>query len=151
MRRPRSSRTVLTAIVLTLALAGCDSAADNEGPFYVAFTKRVEVNETGSQLACSGTPEYSLGHPTYVATFASVDGATSYRGRVLKKDGSYAAEMALTRISDEGNSMSEYTIGVGSIFIFTTCSQSAATAEQQRRLDAMDDIGHQGVEITPIF
>ena len=150
MRLPYVALFPLIALVLGPQLAGCDST-DNENPFFVAFTKRVEINETGSQLACNGNPEYSLGHPTYVAAFAKVDGATGYTGRILRKDDSYAASMSLTRLSDEGNGMLEYSIGVGSIFVFTTCSQSAATAEQQRRLDAMDDIGHQGIEITPVF
>ncbi|MEO0557900.1 MAG: hypothetical protein AAF170_06930 [Bacteroidota bacterium] len=146
-----SLRFLLPALLLGALLSGCDSAGSDESPFFVAFTKQVRINETGSQLACNGNPEYSIGQPTYIATFEEVDDAVSYTGRILRMDDSYAASMPLTRLNDLGNGRLEYTIGVGSIFLFITCSQSEATTEQQRRLDAMDDIGHQGVEITPVF
>ena len=151
MNLPRLSISCLAVVTVGLLCIGCDSTEEPDGPFYVAFAKEVKINQTGSQLACGGNPEYSLGHPTYVATFASVDGATSYTGRILRKDDSYASQMALTSLTDEGNGNMKYSLGVGSIVVFLTCNQTDAATEQQNRLDYLDTVGHQGVEITPVF
>lgn len=131
-------------------LAGCDSSESDDGPFFVTFQKQVAISETGSQLACGG-PEYSVGHPTYTATFQEVDGATGYVGRVLRKDDTYAAEFALTNLDDDGAGNLTLNLGVGPIVIFLTCSQSNAQAEQADRLDYLDTVGHQGIEVTPEF
>ena len=141
----------MVAIAIGAVFIGCDSADDDEGPFYVAFQQEGEINETGSQLACGGTPEYSLGHPTYTATFQEIASVASYTGRILKKDGTYAAEMTLTSISDEGNGNLKYSTGVGSISIFFTCNLSDAVVEQQLRFNFLDMTGHQGVEITAVY
>ena len=47
--------------------------------------------------------------------------------------------------------MLKYKLGVGPIFIFSTCNQAEAEQEQQNRLDYLDEVGHQGIEITPVF
>ncbi len=120
--------------------------------FFAPFTKEVLINETGSQLACGGNPEYSIGHPTYVALFEAVDDAKSYKGKILRKDGTYGDEFAITsQLTDLGDGNLKLRIGVGSIFVYLTCSESQAQEEQQRRLDYMDEVGHQGIEITPVF
>lgn len=144
-------RSTLTIALLAVAvLAGCDSSEDSDGPFFVAFQKQVAITETGSQLACGG-PEYSVGHPTYTASFAEVDGATGYTGRVLKKDDTYATEFTLANVDDDGAGNLTFNLGVGPIVVFLTCSQSSAQAEQTDRLDYLDTVGHQGIEVTPVF
>ncbi|NND72689.1 MAG: hypothetical protein HKN43_14015 [Rhodothermales bacterium] len=137
-----------SAILLT---SGCDSADDSSpNTFFVSYQKQVLINEIANSLSCGGATEYSLGHPTYIAEFEAVDNASSYTGRVLRKDGTYAADMVITT-SDIGNGNLRYTQGVGSISVFLTCSQSDAMNEQQDRLDFMDDVGHQGIEITAVL
>ena len=118
--------------------------------FYVPFTKEVTINSRTS-LACSGGEEYTVGHPTYIAEFKSVDGAKSYKGRVLRKDGVYANEFTLSNLEDIGNGMLKFKLGVGPIVIFSTCNDTEAKEEQQKRLNYLDDVGHKGIEITPVF
>ena len=72
-------------------------------------------------------------------------------GKILKKDGTYGDEFVLSDLEDIGDDMLEYHLGVGPINVLQTCDQAEAEQEQQRKLDNMDNIGHQGIEITPIF
>ncbi|MFB6320109.1 hypothetical protein [Saccharicrinis sp. FJH54] len=118
--------------------------------FFVSFTKEVLINSFSS-IGCTGGMEYSLGHPTFVAEFKAVEGATSYKGRVLRKDGTYAGEFTLPDLEDSGDGMVKFKMGVGPIYVYLTCSEDKAKEEQQRRLDYLDEVGHQGIEITPVF
>lgn len=119
--------------------------------FFAPFEKEVPITTFSSQLLCGGGLVYTVGIPGYIARFKAVDGATSYTAKILKKDGTYGNEFALTDLEDIGDDMLEFRLGVGSINILQTCDQAEAEQEQQRKLDDMDNIGHQGIEITPIF
>ncbi len=118
--------------------------------FFVSFTKEVKIT-TFTSLLCNGGTEYSIGHPTFVAEFAAVDGARYYKGRVLRKDGTYAGEFNLTNLEDIGNDVLKFKIGVGPIVLYSTCNEAEANAEQEKRLNYLDEVGHQGIEITPLF
>jgi hypothetical protein len=117
--------------------------------FFVQFTKEVKIT-TSTTLLCSGDTEYRLGHPTFIATFKAVEGAKSYKGRTKRKNGTFSNEFPLTGISEEGDQLT-YRLGVGPIVIYSTCNESDAREEQQSRLDYLDEVGHQGIEITPVF
>lgn len=145
----RQVKSSLIAFVIIILVSGCDSA-DSSDPntFYVAFENQVEISETPGTLACNNGPQYSLGHPTYTATFQAVDGATGYTGRIRLKDGTFANEAPVTNLDDLGNQQLQYSIGVGSIHIYLTCSLANAESERQDRLDYLDQVGHQGIEIT---
>ncbi len=121
--------------------------------FYVAFTKEVLINELKNSLACDGGTEYYVGQPTFVAQFEAVDGALSYKGRVKNKDGTYSNEFTITdnSLEDIGNGVLKFTMGVGPIVLYSTCSEDEANAEQQKRLNHLDEVGDQGIEITPVF
>jgi hypothetical protein len=118
--------------------------------FYVPFTKEVLINEL-TTLACGNNTEYFLGHPTFLATFEAVENAVSYKGKIKRMDGTFGNEFTMTTITDVGNGVLEYRLGVGPIVIYSTCNQAAAQAEQQDRLDYLETVGHQGVEVTPVF
>lgn len=119
--------------------------------FYVSFTKEVKINIHENSLLCHGDGEYFVGHPTFVAQFEAVDGARSYTGKVLKKDGTHGNEFALSNLEDLGNGILKFTLGVGPIVLYSTCDADEANAEQKKRLDYLDEVGHQGIEITPVF
>lgn len=117
--------------------------------FFVQFTKEVKIT-TSTTLLCSGDTEYRLGTPTFIAIFKAVEGAKSYKGRTKRKNGTFSNEFPLTGISEEGDQLT-YRLGVGPIVIYSTCNESDALEEQQSRLDYLDEVGHQGIEITPVF
>lgn len=117
--------------------------------FYVPFTPEVRINEFTS-LLCNNDTEYSLGHPTYVATFTAVEDAVGYRGSVKRADGTFAAEFTMSNIAEDGDTRT-FRMGVGPIEVFLTCSEQEALEEQQERLDYLEEVGHQGIQITPIF
>jgi hypothetical protein len=79
-----------------------------------------------------------------------LEGAKSYKGRVLKKGGTYANEFTLANLTKNGEEL-EYKLGVGSLSFYKTCNESEANVEQQKKLDYLDEVGHQGIEITPGF
>ncbi|TBN05290.1 hypothetical protein EYD45_03160 [Hyunsoonleella flava] len=119
--------------------------------FYVGFQKEVKILENENALICGGNTEYTVGHPTFVAKFSAVDDAKSYKGRVKRKDGTFAAEFQMQQINDLGGGNLEYKLGVGPIHIIKTCNLEQAEEEQQKKFDYLDEVGHQGIEITPIF
>jgi len=119
--------------------------------FFVPFDKEVEIAEVKETLICNMGTMYSLSVSYFVAKFTAVDGAKSYRGRIMKKDGTYADEFAITNLSDLGNDVLEYKLAVGGIRILQTCNESEALNEQQKRLNNLDEVGHKGIEITPQF
>lgn len=119
--------------------------------FYVGFAKEVLILENENALICSGNTEYTVGHPTFVAQFSAVDNAKSYKGRIKRKDGTFAAEFPMQQIIDLGGGTLQYKIGVGPIHIIKTCNLEHAQQEQQKKLDYLDQVGHQGIEITPVF
>lgn len=116
--------------------------------FFAGFTNEVTINSYNT-LLCNNGPEYRVGHPTYVAQFKAVEGAKSYTGRIQRKDGTFGNVSALN-VSENGDVL-EYKLGVGPIRLFHTCSKESAEAEQQERLDYLDEVGHQGIEITAVF
>lgn len=119
--------------------------------FYVGFQKEVKILELENALICGGNTEYTVGHPTYVAQFSAIDGAKSYKGSVKRKDGTYGGEFVMDQIIDNGGGNLEYKLGVGPIHIIKTCDFENAEIEQQKKLDYLDEVGHQGIQITPIF
>jgi hypothetical protein len=119
--------------------------------FFAPFEKEVLITTFSSQLLCGGGLVYTVGVPGYIARFKAVKGATSYRGKILKKDGTYGDEFVLSDLEDIGDDMLEFHLGIGPINVLQTCNQAEAEQEQQIKLDNMDTIGHQGIEITPIF
>ena len=119
--------------------------------FFAPFEKEVPITTFSSQLLCGGGLVYTVGVPGYIARFKAVEGATSYMGKILKKDGTYGDEFVLSDLEDIGDDMLKFHLGVGPINVLQTCDQAEAEQEQQRKLDNMDTIGHQGIEITPIF
>jgi hypothetical protein len=116
--------------------------------FFVSFTKEVTITSRNS-IACSSGLEYTVGHPTFIAKFKAVDGATSYKGRILEKDGTYSKEFTFSPAKIDG--MLAYIVGEGPIVIFITCSEDEAKKEQQKRLDYLDTLAPKGIEITPVF
>lgn len=117
--------------------------------FFVEFSKEVALNSFTS-LLCGGEMEYSVGHPTFVAKFEAVEGARSYKGRIQRRDGTFGDEFSLTQLDEEGDLL-VYRLGVGSIVVFMTCDGADAIYEQQQRLNKLDEVGHVGIEITPVF
>lgn len=117
--------------------------------FFVGFTPEVEIRETENSLQCNNGTLYSLGHPTYVATFEAVEDAIGYQGRILRKDGTYGDLFDMS--VDESGGVVEYRLGVGSIYVYETCSLAQAETEQQNRLDYLAEVGHQGIEVFPKF
>ncbi|MCB9208093.1 MAG: hypothetical protein H6609_01850 [Ignavibacteriales bacterium] len=118
--------------------------------FFVGFSKEVGINSYSS-IACSSGMEYSVQHPSFVAVFEAVENASYYKGRVMRKDGTYGNEFTITNLEDIGEGSVKYKMGVGPIYIFTTCSEDQAKEEEQKRFDYLDEIGHAGIEITPVF
>lgn len=118
--------------------------------FFASFTKEVTIT-SHTALGCNNGEEYTVGHPFFITQFNSVDGANSYKAKILRKDGTYGNEYTLSDLEEIGNGMLKYKLGVGPIFIFSTCNQAEAEQEQQNRLDYLDEVGHQGIEITPVF
>lgn len=118
--------------------------------FFVPFEKEVLITTFTSELLCGGGPVYTVNRQSYLATFKAKEGAVSYKGRILRMDGTYGDEFNLT-VEEAENDMLEYRLGVGPLYILQTCSEAEAEQEKQKRLNDMDQIGHQGVEVTPIF
>ena len=126
---------------------GCSS-------FFVSFTKEVKITASNSLLCSSqGGVQYSVGMKSYIAEFKAVDGAKSYKGKIKRKDGSFGNEFTIDSrsLQDLGNGMLKYTLHVGSLNGYITCDENQANQEKQKRLDDLDQVGHQGIEITPFF
>ena len=149
MRRIFPASVAIATIALVFTLAGCDSASEEQGDvFYVPFEKQVLINERPG--GCGSSPEYSVGHPEYTATFEAVDGATSYTGRVKVSDGQFAASFPLANVAEVGDKL-RYTLGVGPIRLYLTCNLGDAESERADRLDYLESVNHQGIEITAVF
>lgn len=123
-------------------IKGCTS-------FYVSYSREVNLSERPNSF-CSGGIEYSVGTATYVTGFEAVEGAVAYQGRTLKKDGTYSNWFAMNT-EEEENGWIGYRLGVGSVNLFSTCSEGEALEEQQRRYDYLEEVGHQGIEVKPQF
>lgn len=123
-------------------IKGCTS-------FYVSYSREVAIGER-SNSSCSGGIEYSVGTATFVTGFAAVEGAVGYQGRTLRKDGTFTNWFNLNT-EDEENGWIEYISGVGSVNLFSSCSEEAALEEQQRRYEYLEEVGHQGIEVQPLF
>jgi hypothetical protein len=119
--------------------------------FFVPFSQEVEIKSFPNRLACGGKTEYRVETPIVIAQFTAVEGAKSYIGRILKKDGSYANEFPLTNLKEIGNDKLEFQMAVGPLVTFLTCKESEAIEEQQKNLNYLNEVGHQGIEITPVF
>lgn len=122
--------------------------------FYTAFEKEVTINEHKSSLICGGGTEYFVQRPTYFAKFKAIKGARAYIGRVMLKNGEYASGDSMWRVNqltDAGDGFLILTLGVGPIVVTSTCSSDEAQTLKQEKLDYLDQVGHQGVALTPIF
>jgi len=119
--------------------------------FFVPFSHEVEIKTLPTSLGCGGDAEYIVETPIVIAQFTAIEGAKSYIGRILKKDGSYANGFTLTNLKETGNDKLEFQMAVGPLVTFSTCNVSKAIEEQQKNLEYLNEVGHQGIEITPVF
>ena len=122
--------------------------------FFVPFIKQIGIRILqASSLACHGNPEYVVDPPRFVAEFMAVDGASYYKGRILKKDDTFSEEFTIRYLEDLGGGMLRYKRGIAGYVgtIFTTCNESEAKAEEAKRVNVLDEVGHKGIEITPVF
>src|SRR5690606_31517524 len=118
--------------------------------FYVPFDRVVNIAEEENSLACSGNTMYNVQQAIYVAEFPAVENAVGYKARTLRKDGSYT-ELYDIRIGDNQSETIRFTMGVGGIYIFMTCNLAEAEEEQARRMDYLEEVGSQGIEVSPQF
>lgn len=120
--------------------------------FFVSFSKEVGI-KSNSSLSCAawGGIQYSVQRQSFVAEFHAVEGATSYKGRILRKDNTFGNQFTMTNLEDLGGGVLKYKLGVGPLSGFLTCSEDEAKEEEQKRFEYLDEVGHIGIEITPVF
>ncbi len=124
-------------------IKGCES-------FFVGFTQEVEIAENPEDLGCGGNTEYRVQGGRFVARFAPVENAVSYTGRILRKDGTFGNEFSFVP-NDIGNGLVEFFTAIEVTNILFTCNRQQAEERQQELFNRLEEIGHQGIEITPVF
>lgn len=110
------------------------------------FTVAVEPEVKITEVEGAGGTTYFVGSATYKVQFAEVEGAKSYTFRTILKDGrkssSYSKEVNIE------NGIVKFTMGVGPVRLFSTYDKAKAEEERQNRLDYLEEVGYQGIEVT---
>jgi len=147
-------KIVLLLLAGAFLLSSCSKSADdtetsNPGSFRVAL--KGHVNEE-SKVSASGKTEWTFYNPYYSAQFSEKSGAKSYSIAIVAKNGDVGAakNYPLSALDISGGQV-HYKVGVGSLRVLITDNIAQAEAERKRQLDYLSEVGHQAIEVTPVY
>lgn len=128
----------------------------NDG-FFVGFEKHAPISEAEGFILGGGCTDgivYLLSRQYFSATFKDVENAVTYRGRILQKNNVYGSEFTIYRnqLNDLGGGIVQFQQNVPPSFIFfETCEPIEAQDKQKDKFELLEEVGHLGMEITPVF